>query len=177
MASYSNPGSSYQTLRGYKHVWCYQREPVVTSYLENAVCLKVSLQNWYNNSEVFDSIVMLLMLCVFMSRVCWLPKRGPTWLRKSCTWLCTYAYSWASSSCSCVHLSHHGLYRFIWLSFNANNYPFWGKERNQSGTFSKQLSIGFAFTNTDWDSVTWGCSLTVIVGILTYQICGNGMTI
>ena len=29
MASYSNSDNSYQTLRGYKHVWCYQRKPVL----------------------------------------------------------------------------------------------------------------------------------------------------
>ena len=40
------------------------------------------------------------------------------------------------------------------------------RELNQSDTFSKQLSTGFAFTNTDWDSVMWGCSLAVIVRIL-----------
>ena len=87
-----------------------------------------------------------LMLCVFLSRVCWLPKRGPT---QVLFWLCTYAYIWTSSSCSssssssCVHSGHQGLYRVIWLSFNANNSPFWGKELNQSDTFSKQLSTGF----------------------------------
>ena len=32
--------------------------------------------------------------------------------------------------------------------------------------FSKQLSNGFAFTNTDSDDVTWGCSLTVIVSVI-----------
>ena len=52
----------------------------------------------------------------------------------------------------------------FWLSFNANNTPLWGKVFNQSDMFSKQLSTGFAFM--DWDSVTWGCSLSVIVGIL-----------
>ena len=40
-------------------------------------------KNLYDNSVAFHSIVMHVMLCVFLSRVCWLPKRGPTWLHKS----------------------------------------------------------------------------------------------
>ena len=55
----------------------------------------------YNVSVAFHSIVMLMRLGKFLSRV----------------------LIWASSSCSCVHPGHHGLYRFIWLCFNANNYP------------------------------------------------------
>ena len=114
---------------------------------------------------------MLVMLCVFLSHVvdCLSVDlhdyKGHV----------SYAHIWASWSCSCVHPDHHGLYRFIWLTFNANDSPFWGKEPNQLDTFSKQISTGFAFTNTDWDSVTWGCSLTanVNVGIWNPNIYGQ----
>ena len=37
-----------------------------------------------NPYYVVFNIIMLVMLCVFLSRVRWLPKRGPTWLHKSC---------------------------------------------------------------------------------------------
>ena len=40
-------------------------------------------KNWHD-SVAFHIIVKLVMLCLFMSRVCWLPKRGPTWPQKSC---------------------------------------------------------------------------------------------
>ena len=58
----------------------------------------------------------------------------------------------------CLYFGILIIYRFIWLSFNSNNSPFWSKELNQSDTFSKQLFNGFAFMNTDWDNVMWGCS-------------------
>ena len=46
MARYSNAYNSYQTLRGYKRAWCYQRKPVLRrNSRKNAVCVKVSLQN------------------------------------------------------------------------------------------------------------------------------------
>ena len=105
-------------------------------------------------------------MCV--SELCLLTAKVWTYMTTQVLfWLCTYAYMWVSSSCSCVHPGHHGLYRFIWLNCNANNSPLWGKEFNQSDTFSKQLSTGLAFTNTNWHSVMWGCSLTIIVGILS----------
>ena len=168
MASYSNSDTSYQTLRGYKHVWCYQREPVLRRINKTRFVWRYPCKSLYNNtcSVAFHSKVILVMLCVFLCRVCWLPKCWPTWLHESC-FDCALMLMWASSSCSCVHSGHHGLHRFIWLSFYANNSPFWGKEFNQSDTFSKQLSTGLAFTNTDWDSVMWSCSLTIIVGILS----------
>ena len=160
MASYSNSDNSYQTLRAYKHVWCYQREPVLRRIKKTRFVWRYPCKTLYNNtcSVAFHSIVILKMLCVS----CLLTA----WLQESC-FDCALMLMWASSSCSCVHPGHHGIYRFIWLSFNANNSPFWGKEFNQSDTFSKQLSTGLAFTNTDWDSVMWGCSLTIIVRILS----------
>ena len=167
MASYSNSDNNSQTLGGYKHVWCYQKEPVLHRIKKTGFVWRYACKNWNNNSVAFHSIVMLVMLCVLLSRFCWLPERGPT---QVLFWRCTYVYIWTSLSCSssssCVHSGHHGLYRVIWLNFNANDSPSWGKETNRSDTISKQLTTGFSLTNTDWDSVTWGCSLTVIVGIL-----------
>ena len=89
----------------------------VTSYLKKTRFVwRYACKNWYNNSVAFHSIVMLVMLCVFLSRVGWLHKRGPT---QVLFWQCTYAYIWTSSSCSstssCVHSGHYGLYRVIWL--------------------------------------------------------------
>ena len=70
---------------------------------------------------------------------------------------------WPSVSCLCVHLRRGSLYRFILLSLNSNNSP---KNWTNRTRFSKQLSTGFAFTNTDSDDVTWGCSQTVIVSVI-----------
>ena len=104
---------------------------------------------------------MLMMLCLFLSRVCRLSKPCFTCaLGLCCCWfmapltmlMCTPKSSWSIS---------------IYLDvFNSNNSPFWGKELDRAGMFSKQLSTSVVFTNTDRDDVTWGCSLTVIVGFL-----------
>ena len=141
---------------GYKHVWCYQRDPVLCR-IKKRLVWRYPYKNWYNNSVAFHNDAV----CV--SELCLLTAYMTT---QVLFWLCTYTCIWASSSWSCVHPGHHGLYQFIWLSFNTNHSPFWGKELNQSDPFSKQLSTDFAFTNMDWDSVTWGGSLTVIVWIL-----------
>ena len=83
MARYSNSNNSYQTLRGYKHVWCYRREPELRRIKKTRFVWKYPCKNWYNYRVTFHGIVMLVVLCVFFSRACWLSKRGPTWLHKS----------------------------------------------------------------------------------------------
>ena len=154
MASYSNSNNSYQTLRGYKHVWCYPREPVLRRiFKKRRFVWRYPYKNWYNDNVAFHSIVMLVMLCVFLSRVCWLPKRGPTWLHKSCfdcALMLIFGHPHHAPHPHHVDTQVTMVYiDSFWLSFNANNSPIWRKELNQSDTFSKQHSTGFAFTNTD----------------------------
>ena len=107
----------------------------VTSYLKKTrVVWKYPRKNLYNNSVAFHSIVMLVMLCVFLSRVWWLPKRGPTWPHKSC-FDCALMLT-----CRRPHHAHVStLVTMVYigsfvLSFNPNNSPFYGKKTSINRT-------------------------------------------
>ena len=136
---------------------------------------------WGNNSVVFRSLRNSLVQQPWSLTVCcvyfWVVFAAclSVGLQKYTPVFCVCAQGrlprstvdiWASLSYLSVHSSRRYLNRFIQLGLNSINSP---KNWTNRTRFSK-LCTCFAFTNTDSDDVTWGCSLTVVVscGLQTF---------
>ena len=99
---------------------------------------------------------------------CGLPNHGTTEFLQAVFYMCICGMlprtavdiqvSW------CTPKSPWSIYRYILLNCNSNSSLLVWKP--QLTGHVKELATGFAFTNTDSDDVSRGCSLTVIVSVI-----------